>query len=204
MSHDKNVHDKKMHDKKSYDKKENENIIEGRNAVMEAFRSGKPVDKLYVLDGCQDGAVRSIIREARKHDTILNFVEKDRLNQLSETGKHQGVIASVAAYEYAEVEDMLKLAEEKGEDPFLIILDNIEDPHNLGAIIRTAEAAGAHGVIIPKRRSASLNATVFKTSAGAASWLPVARVSNLAATIDMLKENGVWIYGTDKSIFSAR
>ena len=197
MSHDKNVHDKKMHDKKSYDKKENENIIEGRNAVMEAFRSGKPVDKLYVLDGCQDGAVRSIIREARKHDTILNFVEKDRLNQLSETGKHQGVIASVAAYEYAEVEDMLKLAEEKGEDPFLIILDNIEDPHNLGAIIRTAEAAGAHGVIIPKRRSASLNATVFKTSAGAASWLPVARVSNLAATIDMLKENGVWIYGTD-------
>ena len=151
MSHDKNVHDKKMHDKKSYDKKENENIIEGRNAVMEAFRSGKPVDKLYVLDGCQDGAVRSIIREARKHDTILNFVEKDRLNQLSETGKHQGVIASVAAYEYAEVEDMLKLAEEKGEDPFLIILDNIEDPHNLGAIIRTANQAGAHGVIIPKR-----------------------------------------------------
>ena len=181
----------------SHDKNVNESIIEGRNAVMEAFRSGKPVDKLYVLDGCQDGAVRSIIREARKHDTILNFVEKDRLNQLSETGKHQGVIASVAAYEYAEVEDMLKLAEEKGEDPFLIILDNIEDPHNLGAIIRTAEAAGAHGVIIPKRRSASLNATVFKTSAGAASWLPVARVSNLAATIDMLKENGVWIYGTD-------
>ena len=121
----------------SHDKNVNESIIEGRNAVMEAFRSGKPVDKLYVLDGCQDGAVRSIIREARKHDTILNFVEKDRLNQLSETGKHQGVIASVAAYEYAEVEDMLKLAEEKGEDPFLIILDNIEDPHNLGAIIRT-------------------------------------------------------------------
>ena len=151
MSHDKNVHDKKIHDKKSYDKKENENIIEGRNAVMEAFRSGKPVDKLYVLDGCQDGAVRSIIREARKHDTILNFVEKDRLNQLSENGKHQGVIASVAAYEYAEVEDMLKLAEEKGEDPFLIILDNIEDPHNLGAIIRTANQAGAHGVIIQKK-----------------------------------------------------
>ena len=126
----------------SHDKNVNESIIEGRNAVMEAFRSGKPVDKLYVLDGCQDGAVRSIIREARKHDTILNFVEKDRLNQLSETGKHQGVIASVAAYEYAEVEDMLKLAEEKGEDPFLIILDNIEDPHNLGAIIRTANQAG--------------------------------------------------------------
>ena len=166
MSHDKNVHDKKMHDKKSYDKKENENIIEGRNAVMEAFRSGKPVDKLYVLDGCQDGAVRSIIREARKHDTILNFVEKDRLNQLSETGKHQGVIASVAAYEYAEVEDMLKLAEEKGEDPFLIILDNIEDPHNLGAIIRTANQAGAHGVIIPKRRCAELYAGCKSNESG--------------------------------------
>lgn len=130
----------------SHDKNVNESIIEGRNAVMEAFRSGKPVDKLYVLDGCQDGAVRSIIREARKHDTILNFVEKDRLNQLSETGKHQGVIASVAAYEYAEVEDMLKLAEEKGEDPFLINFGNIEDPHKLGAIIRTANQCGAHGV----------------------------------------------------------
>ena len=171
--------------------------IEGRNAVLEAFRSGKTIDKLFVLDGCQDGPVRTIVREAKKYDTIINYVAKERLDQMSETGKHQGVIAYAAAYEYAEVEDMLKLAEEKGEDPFLIILDNIEDPHNLGAIIRTAEAAGAHGVIIPKRRSASLNATVFKTSAGAASWLPVARVSNLAATIDMLKENGVWIYGTD-------
>ena len=186
MSHDKNVHDKKIHDKKSYDKKENENIIEGRNAVMEAFRSGKPVDKLYVLDGCQDGAVRSIIREARKHDTILNFVEKDRLNQLSENGKHQGVIASVAAYEYAEVEDMLKLAEEKGEDPFLIILDNIEDPHNLGAIIRTANQAGAHGVIIPKRRAVGLTATVARTSAGALNYTPVAKVTNLVKTMDVM------------------
>ena len=160
--------------------------IEGRNAVLEAFRSGKPVDKLYVLDGCQDGAVRSIIREARKHDTILNFVEKDRLNQLSETGKHQGVIASVAAYEYAEVEDMLKLAEEKGEDPFLIILDNIEDPHNLGAIIRTANQAGAHGVIIPKRRAVGLTATVAKTSAGALNYTPVAKVTNLVKTMEEL------------------
>ena len=197
MSHDKNVHDKKMHDKKSYDKKENENIIEGRNAVMEAFRSGKPVDKLYVLDGCQDGAVRSIIREARKHDTILNFVEKDRLNQLSETGKHQGVIASVAAYEYAEVEDMLKLAEEKGEDPFLIILDNIEDPHNLGAIIRTANQAGAHGVIIPKRRAVGLTATVVKASAGAIHYTPVAKVTNIAKTIEELKEKGLWFACAD-------
>ena len=197
MSHDKNVHDKKMHDKKSYDKKENENIIEGRNAVMEAFRSGKPVDKLYVLDGCQDGGVRSIIREARKHDTILNFVEKDRLNQLSETGKHQGVIASVAAYEYAEVEDMLKLAEEKGEDPFLIILDNIEDPHNLGAIIRTANQAGAHGVIIPKRRAVGLTATVARTSAGALNYTPVAKVTNLVKTMEDLKKKGLWFVCAD-------
>ena len=197
MSHDKNVHDKKMHNKKSYDKKENENIIEGRNAVMEAFRSGKPVDKLYVLDGCQDGAVRYIIREARKHDTILNFVEKDRLNQLSETGKHQGVIASVAAYEYAEVEDMLKLAEEKGEDPFLIILDNIEDPHNLGAIIRTANQAGAHGVIIPKRRAVGLTATVARTSAGALNYTPVAKVTNLVKTMEDLKKKGLWFVCAD-------
>ena len=181
----------------SHDKNVNESIIEGRNAVMEAFRSGKPVDKLYVLDGCQDGAVRSIIREARKHDTILNFVEKDRLNQLSETGKHQGVIASVAAYEYAEVEDMLKLAEEKGEDPFLIILDNIEDPHNLGAIIRTANLAGAHGVIIPKRRAVGLTATVAKTSAGAINYTPVAKVTNLTAAIKELKEKGLWFVCAD-------
>lgn len=181
----------------SHDKNVNESIIEGRNAVMEAFRSGKPVDKLYVLDGCQDGAVRSIIREARKHDTILNFVEKDRLNQLSETGKHQGVIASVAAYEYAEVEDMLKLAEEKGEDPFLIILDNIEDPHNLGAIIRTANLAGAHGVIIPKRRAVGLTATVARTSAGALNYTPVARVTNLGTTIDQLKKEGIWFVCAD-------
>ena len=181
----------------SHDKNVNESIIEGRNAVMEAFRSGKPVDKLYVLDGCQDGAVRSIIREARKHDTILNFVEKDRLNQLSETGKHQGVIASVAAYEYAEVEDMLKLAEEKGEDPFLIILDNIEDPHNLGAIIRTANLAGAHGVIIPKRRAVGLTATVARTSAGALNYTPVAKVTNLNTVMEELKKEGLWFVCAD-------
>lgn len=138
--------------------------IEGRNAVMEAFRSGKTIDKLFVLDGCQDGPVRSITREARKHDTIITYVPKERLDQMSETGKHQGVIAFAAAYEYAQVDDMLKLAEEKGEPPFLFILDGIEDPHNLGAIIRTANLAGAHGVIIPKRRAAGLTATVAKTS----------------------------------------
>ena len=181
----------------SHDKNVNESIIEGRNAVMEAFRSGKPVDKLYVLDGCQDGAVRSIIREARKHDTILNFVEKDRLNQLSETGKHQGVIASVAAYEYAEVEDMLKLAEEKGEDPFFILLDGIEDPHNLGAIIRTANLAGAHGVIIPKHRAVGITPTVAKTSAGAINYTPVVKVTNIGKAMDELKERGMWFACAD-------
>ena len=172
-------------------------VIEGRNAVIEAFRSGKPIDKLFVLDGCQDGPVRTIIREAKKHDTIINFVGKERLDQISETKKHQGVIAYAAAYEYSEVEDMLALAKERGEDPFLILLDNIEDPHNLGAIIRTANLAGAHGVIIPKRRAVGLTATVAKTSAGALNYTPVAKVTNLAKTMEELKEKGLWFVCAD-------
>jgi 23S rRNA (guanosine2251-2'-O)-methyltransferase len=175
----------------------NENLIEGRNAVMEAFRAGRPIDKLFVLNGCQDGAVRSIVREAKKHDTIIQFVEKERLSQLSETGRHQGVIAFAAAYEYSEVEDMLKLAEEKGEDPFIILLDNIEDPHNLGAIIRTANLAGAHGVIIPKRRAVGLTATVAKTSAGALNYTPVAKVTNIVKTMEDLKKKGMWFVCAD-------
>ena len=171
--------------------------IEGRNAVMEAFRAGRPVDKLYVLDGCQDGPVRSITRIARKNDTIINYVSKDRLDQFSETGTHQGVIAQVAAYEYASVEDILKKAEEKGEPPFIILLDNIEDPHNLGAIIRTANLAGAHGVVIPKRRAVGLTATVARTSAGALNYTPVAKVTNLGKTIDELKEKGMWFVCAD-------
>lgn len=171
--------------------------IEGRNAVLEAFRSGRPVDKLFVLDGCQDGPVKSITREARKGDTIINYVPKERLDQLSETGTHQGVIAQVAAYDYASVEDMLKKAEEKGEPPFLILLDNIEDPHNLGAIIRTANQAGAHGVIIPKRRAVGLTATVARTSAGALNYTPVAKVTNLSKTIEELKEKGLWFVCAD-------
>ena len=178
------------------EKKMNSQQIEGRNAVMEAFRSGKPIDKVYILDGCQDGPIRSIVREAKKHDTILNFVTKERLNQISETGRHQGVIAQAAAYEYAQVEDMLELAKQKGEDPFLILLDNIEDPHNLGAIIRTANLAGAHGVIIPKRRAVGLTATVAKTSAGAINYTPVAKVTNLTAAIKELKEKGVPVVGS--------
>lgn len=171
--------------------------IEGRNAVMEAFRAGKTIDRLFVLKGCQDGPVNSILREARKHDTIISYVAKERLDQISGTGKHQGVIAYAAAYEYAEVEDILKLAEEKGEPPFLFLLDNIEDPHNLGAIIRTANLAGAHGVIIPKRRAAGLTATVAKTSAGALNYTPVAKVTNLGAVIEELKEKGLWFVCAD-------
>ncbi|KSV59080.1 23S rRNA (guanosine(2251)-2'-O)-methyltransferase RlmB [Acetivibrio ethanolgignens] len=171
--------------------------IEGRNAVLEAFRAGRPVDRLFILDGCQDGPIKSILREAKKGDTIITFVKKERLDQLSETGHHQGVIAYAAAYEYAEIEDMFALAEKKGEPPFLIILDNLEDPHNLGAIIRTANQAGAHGIIIPKRRAVGLTATVAKASAGAINYVPVAKVTNLAATIEELKERGLWFVCAD-------
>ncbi|MDD6482156.1 MAG: 23S rRNA (guanosine(2251)-2'-O)-methyltransferase RlmB [Lachnospiraceae bacterium] len=174
-----------------------DNRIEGRNAVLEAFRSGKTIDKLYVLDGCQDGPVKTITREARKHDTIINYVSRERLDQLSETGKHQGVIAVSAAYAYAEVEDILKEAEEKGEPPFIIILDGIEDPHNLGAIIRTANQAGAHGVIIPKRRAVGLTPTVAKTSAGAINYTKVAKVTNISNTMKELKEKGLWFVCAD-------
>lgn len=171
--------------------------IEGRNPVMEAFRAGKPIDKLFVLDGCQDGPVRSIIREAKKHDTLIQFVTRERLDQMSETGKHQGVIAYAAAYEYAQVSDILENARKKGEPPFVFLLDNIEDPHNLGAIIRTANLAGAHGVIIPKHRAAGLTATVAKASAGALNYTPVAKVSNLGSTIEELKKEGLWFVCAD-------
>ena len=172
-------------------------IIEGRNAVLEAFRAGKTIDKLYVQEGIKDGPVQSIIREAKKQDTIVNFVSRERLNQMSQEGRHQGVIAHVAAYEYAEVEDILKAAEEKGEPPFIFLLDGIEDPHNLGAIIRTANLAGAHGVIIPKRRASGLTAVVAKTSAGALNYPTVAKVTNLVATIEELKEKGLWFVCAD-------
>lgn len=171
--------------------------IEGRNAVIEAFRSGKTIDKLYILDGCQDGPVMTIKREAKKQGTMMKFVDKERLDQMSETGKHQGVIAVAAAYEYAEIEDLFALAEKKGEAPFFILLDNIEDPHNLGAIIRTANLAGAHGVIIPKNRAVGLTATVARTSAGALNYTPVAKVTNLARTIEDLKEKGMWFVCAD-------
>ncbi len=171
--------------------------IEGRNAVIEAIRSGRPIDKLFILDGCNDGPVSTIKREAKKHDIMVKYVEKDRLDALSDTGHHQGVIAKCAAYEYAQVSDILEKARDKGEDPFIIILDNIEDPHNLGAIIRSANLAGAHGVIIPKNRAVGLTATVARTSAGALNYTPVARVTNIARTIEDLKKEGIWFACAD-------
>ena len=171
--------------------------IEGRNAVIEAFRSGKTIDKLFILDGCQDGPIMTIKREAKKQDTLVKYVAKERLDQMSETGKHQGVIAMAAAYEYAEVEDILRAARDKNEPPFIFLLDNIEDPHNLGAMIRTANLAGAHGVIIPKNRAVGLTATVARTSAGALNYTPVAKVTNLSKTIEDLKKEGMWFVCAD-------
>lgn len=172
-------------------------IFEGRNAVLEAFRSGKTIDKLFVLDGCADGPIKTILREAKKGDVIIHFVKKERLDQISETGKHQGVIAHGAAYAYVSVEEILERAKERGEDPFLIFLDGVEDPHNLGAIIRTANQAGVHGVVIPKHRAVGLTSTVAKTSAGAINYTPVAKVTNLSKTIEMLKESGMWFVCAD-------
>ena len=171
--------------------------IEGRNAVTEALRAGKPIDKIFILDGCQDGPVSTIKREAQKRDVQVKFVDRERLDRMSGTGHHQGVVARCAAYEYASVDDILAAAGEKGEDPFIVLLDNIEDPHNLGAIIRSANLAGAHGVIIPKNRAVGLTATVARTSAGALNYTPVAKVTNLARTIDDLKKQGIWFACAD-------
>ena len=171
--------------------------IEGRNAVLEAFRAGKTIDKIFVLDGCQDGSIRTIVREAKKGDTILSFVAKERLDQMSETGKHQGVVAYAAAYGYAQVEDILNAARKKNEPPFVILLVGLEDPHNVGALIRTANQAGAHGIIIPKRRAVGLTATAAKASAGAINYTPVAKVTNLVKTMEQLKEEGLWFVCAD-------
>lgn len=174
-----------------------ESVIEGRNAVLEAFRSGKTVEKLYILSGCQDGSLNSIIREAKKQNTLISYMTRDRLNQISRTGKHQGVIAHVAAYSYAELSDIFDLAAKKGESPFVFVLDEIEDPHNLGAIIRTANLCGAHGVIIPKRRAAGITAAVVKASAGAVCYTPVVKVTNIVKTIEELKKQGMWFACAD-------
>lgn len=181
------------------DNEEESLVICGRNAVLEAFRSGKTIDRLYVQEGVADGTLQSILRTAKKTDAVINFVNKDRLNKYAEGDKHQGVVAMAAAYNYAEVEDILNAAKEKEEPPFIIVLDDIEDPHNLGAIIRTANQAGAHGVIIPKRHAVGLTATVARTSAGAINYTPVAKVTNISRTIEELKEKGIWFACADMS-----
>ncbi len=174
-----------------------EYYIEGRNAVIEALRAGKPIDRIFILDGCQDGPILTVKREAKKREAQIKFVEKSRLDQLSETGRHQGVIAQAAAYEYTDLDEILKMARQKNEDPFLILLDHVEDPHNLGAIIRTANLAGAHGVVVPKDRAVGLTATVMRTSAGALNYTPVAKVNNLSRTMETLKKQGMWFVCAD-------
>lgn len=181
-----------------YNNKEtNESRIEGRHSVLEAFRAGQLIERLFVQKGLNDGPVLSILREAKKNGTMVDFVPKDRLDHMSETGHHQGVIATLSAFHYSTLEDIFSLAEEKGKPPFIFVLDGIEDPHNLGAIIRTANLAGAHGVIIPKRRAAGLTATVVKASAGAIHYTPVVKVTNLVNTMEELKERGLWFVCAD-------
>ena len=174
-----------------------ENQIEGRNSVIELLKSGKDINKLFIQRGEKHGSILEIIRLAKNNKVIITEIDKSKLDKMSQTHNHQGVIAIIPPYEYCEVDDILQNAKQKNEDPFILILDQIEDPHNLGSIIRTAECSGVHGIIIPKRRAAQVNSTVNKTSAGAAEYVKIARVNNLNETINYLKEKNIWIYGTD-------
>lgn len=181
---------------RNMNEKENENLLEGRNAVTEALKAGRTIDKVFLASGDTDSTLRYIASLAKKAGAVVTYCDRRKLDTMSQTGAHQGVIAMAAAREYCSIEDILSLARERGEAPLIVICDEITDPHNLGAILRTAECAGAHGVIIPKRRNSGLTAVVAKSSAGALEYMPVARVSNLTGAIKALKENGVWIYGT--------
>lgn len=174
-----------------------EDFIAGKHSVLEALRSGRTINKIWIAENAQKQLTQPIIAEAKQNGIIVQFADKRKLDQMVENVQHQGVVAQVAAYDYVEVEDILARAQSRGEDPFILILDEIEDPHNLGSILRSADCTGVHGVIIPKRRSVGLTATVSKTSAGAVEYVPVARVTNLAQTIEQLKERGVWVAGTD-------
>lgn len=186
--------------KKEFPKREREdapeNMLEGRNAVTEALSAGRTIDKLFVADGDTDRALARICAMAKQAGVVVVPTDRRKLDYMSATGAHQGVIAMVAAHDYASIDDILKKAQDAGEPPLIVICDELSDPHNLGAIIRTAECAGAHGIIIPKRRSVGLTAVVGKASAGALEYMPVARVSNITAAIDTLKKAGVWVYGT--------
>lgn len=177
---------------------ENQDYIIGKNPVIEALKSERDINKILIAEGSQSGQMQQVIGMAKEANVMIQFVPKKKIDQLAE-GNHQGVIAQVAAYEYAEIDDLFAAAEKKNEAPFFLLLDEIEDPHNLGSIMRTADATGAHGIIIPKRRAVGLTATVAKSSTGAIEYIPVVRVTNMAQTIDELKERGVWIAGTDAS-----
>lgn len=179
-------------EEKSYDDQ-----VEGRNSVLELLENGRDINKIYVSAGEKHGSINKILAIARERRVIVKEIEKQKMNQMAQSDNHQGIIAIVPPFEYCEVEDILEAAKEKKEDPLILILDGIEDPHNLGSIIRTAETAGVHGVIIPKRRAAQVNSTVNKVSAGAVEHMNVARVNNINETICMLKENGIWVCGTD-------
>ena len=178
-------------------KEEYNDKIEGRNAVIELLNSGRDINKIFIQNGEKHGSINKIISMAKEKRIVINKVDKMKMDNISETKRHQGVIAIVAPYNYSTIDEILEYAHNKKEEPFLLILDGIEDVHNLGSIIRTAETAGVHGIIIPKRRAASVNATVAKTSAGAVEYMKIARVSNLNETIKQLKENGLWIIGTE-------
>ena len=182
---------------KNIDRQNFSDQIEGRNPVLELLESGKDINKIFISRGEKQGSINKIIAKAKENKVIIVEVDRNKINEMSQTGNHQGVIAIVPPFEYCEVEDILKEARERNEDPFIVILDGIEDPHNLGAIIRIAETAGAHGIIIPKRRAASVNSTVNKVSAGAVEHMKIARVNNINDTIKYLKDNGIWIIGTD-------
>ena len=184
---------------KEIEKKNNnfDDQVEGRNSVLELLESGKDINKIFVAKGERQGSINKIIGKAKDSKIVIVETDKRKLDEMSQTGNHQGVIAIVPPFEYCDVDDILNVAKEKNEDPFIIILDGIEDPHNLGAIIRTAETAGVHGVIIPKRRAVGVNSTVNKSSAGAVEYMKVARVNNITETMNYLKEQGLWIIGTD-------
>lgn len=174
-----------------------DDVLVGRNAVTEALKSGRGINKLWIASGDREGSVAEIAALAKERGIVVQYVERAKIEALAGGHRHQGVLAYVAPVPYAELEDILKAAEEKGEAPFLVLLDELEDPHNLGALLRTADATGVHGILIPKRRSVSLNATVAKTSAGAVEYVPVARIGNIAQTLKKLKEKGFWVAGAD-------
>lgn len=182
---------------KNVEKTFREDLIEGRNAVIEALKSDRTIEQIMIANGDISGSINMIIALSKEKKVVIKHVDRRKLDQISQTGVHQGVIAQVTPYKYCDIDDIIKYAKEKNEDPFIILLDEIEDPHNLGSIIRTAEACGVHGIIIPKRRNVGLTPTVYKASAGAVEHIKIAKVTNVNNTIDELKRRGIWIYGAD-------